>query len=241
MKKAPKNCFYAFLLRVLGKKAERRVKRFPTTTYQFKGTRWIPKNNRNRRFYKYLRGNFLTLLGSVFGASLCVLGFYLAIRTSRLDLGEALSKGSLLALVGFFKLADHFSPLLAYYKILWSDLVERGTLVEVNMTTGGFSHVRTVSGCVVALDSTFVTLLCYGEHSNPNAFEQSHYIDAEGNLKTLKSLETTGKRNADVYLKSQRTATTSMVKIPTNVFADSVISKPVSWRPEITYERIAVV
>ena len=131
-----------------------------------------------------MRGNMLTLIGSLGVVGLLVVGFALAIEYTQVDLMNTITAGALLSIAAFLKVTDYLSPVLSYFGLLWSDVVERGTLVEISPSFGGLGYNTgySLTGCVLDITPTHVHLLC----TKP-------YVTLGNQLGTDKFLDTSGK------------------------------------------------
>jgi hypothetical protein len=160
-------------------------------SYTFDGRVWVPKELEGRSLYKYLRGNFLTLLGSVVALGIVLVGLKLSLDELNGDsLVAGVGSGTALALVSYFQLSSYLAPLLAYFNLLWSDHVERGDVIEVSSTLGGIgrgSQGASLTGCVLDITPTCLTVYCtkpyntaYGPAASCDVF-----LDGEANVTNI--------------------------------------------------------
>lgn len=258
--------------------------------YSFRQGHWIPRTIEGRSMSKYLRGNFLTLVGSSGVVALILGGLKLALEHSDFDLGTTLTTATGIALISFFKLADFFAPILSYFTILLTDSFERGELVEVTNLIGGLNGVvgTSLTGCVMEIGPFQVSMLCTKPYSTlaslvgpdkmlnrqgqivpATTFQnqvQRHFTNmsplnagSSANLHapvvgvstthhipatSLNSESNTASdfsaslSNGVIYLERDFVKTKMVVRVPTNIFANCILGKHVSWVPVANLQQI---
>jgi len=192
--------------------------------FSFKGTHWIPRTLEKRSFYKFCRGNLMTLFGSSVSAIIVLIGARLAIQEIGIYFSAALTGGTLFAIATFIKAADYISPIFTYFNLLWSDLVERGDIVEVSSTLSGFCYATgyTLVGCVLDITITHVYILSIKPYSTlGNLIGNDKCLDRQGNLISVNSIhsrvpgkQTTNPHNLTVGTFTTPAATTINMSEP---------------------------
>lgn len=160
--------------------------------YSYKGGHWIPRTIEGRRLSKYLRGNFLTLVGSVVSIVLILAGARMALGYADVNLTTSFTTAAGLALISFFKIAEIFAPVFAYFTILASDSIERGDLIELASNVNGFSTEsggNSLVGCVMDIGSFQVSLLCTKPYKTLSTIAgNDKVLDMKGNLTSYMAL-----------------------------------------------------
>jgi hypothetical protein len=229
--------------------------------YAFNGHHWIPKHIEGRPFYKYARGNMLTLLGSFSIVIILLVGLKVSLQEANIDFNAALTGGAIIFLVSFLKVADFFSPVLSYFGLLWSDLVQRGDIIEVtpNYMSMGSNMSVTFTGCILDITPSCVSMWCTRPYdtlmSSTNIVDR--FIDSNGSINNHTGLMSgLSKRNeaktknnsrsnlnstdslARHYIERDFMKIKEIIKIPTNLFASAIIIKHVSFVPIVDLQRI---
>jgi hypothetical protein len=230
----------------------------------FKGVHWEKRVIEKRPFSVYFTGNFLTLVGSLMALFCVVVGLVAALRNAKLDFIAATSSTAIFAMVGLFKVADYLGPIVAYFGLLISDRYERGEIVEVASSLGGFHDLpgSSIVGCIMNIDPWTVTLRVNkpyrtfgsinGHHSS---FDGQQTLDMHGNLvNTSKFVSSfhgpqttatpttkkTESHNESVYYLEHDTIKIKMdFNIKTDDFAKAFIGKHISWMPVANLQQMA--
>ena len=115
-----------------------------------------------RPFKSFLRGNFHPFFANVIYVFVVITGWVFAFTLIGIDFLGFLNGATFLMAVTLFKLADFMKNWIAYYGILWGDLLERGDMVTLPST---YSTPVEKTGCVLEITTSAVKILTAQIHN----------------------------------------------------------------------------
>lgn len=225
---------------------KKKIRNRETIGYSFGNHYWFPKDVEHRPWHKYLRGNFITFVGSLGVAGIIGIGLRVALIKAGQQLTYLLTGGVLLAAITIFRFSDYVSPIMSYFSILWSDMIERGNIVEIspNYSGLGVGSAGSLVGCVLEINLGHVKMLVIKPYKDADSSDFPSYISDEfGTVikrEELFGLENPKKIKGHKILQQRSFRTRLVVNVPVSCFATHMVGIHSSWYPVLTFEEIVL-